>query len=66
MAKIDVREQQRDILQRERQIANALQACLVGTEGVDAHATTLEQVMASLDELFLLVIVGEFNSGKSA
>src|SRR5947209_792448 len=66
MAKIDVREQQRDILQRERQIANALQACLVGTEGVDAHATTLEQVITSLDELFLLVIVGEFNAGKSA
>src|SRR6266487_4653586 len=66
MAKIDVREQRRDILQQERQIANALQACLVGTEGVSAHATTLEQVIASLNELFLLVIVGEFNSGKSA
>jgi small GTP-binding protein len=66
MAKIDVREQRRDILQQERQIANALQACLVGTEGVNAHATTLEQVITSLNELFLLVIVGEFNSGKSA
>ncbi len=66
MVKIDVREQRRDILQQERQIANALQACLVGTEGVSAHATTLEQVIASLNELFLLVIVGEFNSGKSA
>src|SRR5256714_13184106 len=66
MAKIDVREQRRDILQQERQIANALQACLVGTEGVSAHTTTLEQVIASLNELFLLVIVGEFNSGKSA
>src|SRR6266487_65911 len=66
MAKIDEREQRRDILQQERQIAKALQACLVGTEGVSAHATTLEQVIASLNELFLLVIVGEFNSGKSA
>lgn len=66
MAKIDVREQRRDILQQERQIANALQACLVVTEGVNAHATTLEQIITSLNELFLLVIVGEFNSGKSA
>src|SRR5437588_5697102 len=65
MQTIDLHGQQREILQREQQIATALQACLVGMEGVDAYATTLQQVTSSLDELFLLVIVGEFNSGKS-
>ncbi|HAE83320.1 MAG TPA: dynamin [Ktedonobacter sp.] len=60
------RDQQQDVLQRERQLAVAVRACLVGFEGVDIYTTTLEQVLASLDELFLLVIVGEFNAGKSA
>lgn len=66
MPKIDAHTQQREILQRERHIANALKTCLVNIEGVDIHASTLEQVITSLDELFLLVIVGEFNAGKSA
>ena len=30
------------------------------------HQQALEASIAQLDELFLLVIVGEFNSGKSA
>lgn len=66
MRRRDVQEQQTTILQRERQIAIALQECLVGFEGVDTHITALEQVLTSLDELFLLVLVGEFNVGKSA
>src|SRR6266700_2238582 len=66
MPPIDVHEQQRDILQRERRLANALQTCLIGIEGLGTHAPTLEQVISSLEELFLLVMVGEFNAGKSA
>src|SRR6266581_4749546 len=66
MPPIDVHEQQRDILQRERRLANALQTCLIGIEGLGMHAPTLEQVISSLEELFLLVVVGEFNAGKSA
>src|SRR6266700_1411260 len=66
MPPIDVHEQQRDILQRERRLANALQTCLIGIEGLGTHAPTLEQVISSLEELFLLVVVGEFNAGKSA
>ena len=54
------------MLQEERRIASQLQACLVGFEGADAYATTLRQVTNALDDLFLLVIVGEFNAGKSA
>src|SRR5438270_3660320 len=66
MARVVLQEQQRDLLQQERQIAHELQACLVGFEGADAYATTLRQVTTALDELFLLVVVGEFNAGKSA
>lgn len=66
MAKTVLQEQQRDLLQQERQIANELQTCLFGFEGADTYAATLRQVASALDELFLLVIVGEFNAGKSA
>jgi small GTP-binding protein len=66
MAKTVLQEQQRDLLQQERQIANELQTCLFGFEGADAYAATLRQVARALDDLFLLVIVGEFNAGKSA
>ncbi len=66
MARAVLQEQQRRLLQQERQIAGELQTCLVGFEGADAYAATLRQVTDALDDLFLLVIVGEFNAGKSA
>ncbi len=66
MAKQVLQEQQREFFQQERQIAKELQTCLFGFEGADAYAATLRQVESALDELFLLVIVGEFNAGKSA
>ncbi len=59
-------ERQRELLQQERRLAAELQACLVGFEGAEVYATTLRQVTTALDELFLLVVVGEFNAGKSA
>jgi small GTP-binding protein len=59
-------ERQRELLQQERRLAAELQACLIGFEGAEAYATTLRQVTTALDELFLLVVVGEFNAGKSA
>jgi small GTP-binding protein len=66
MARVVLQEQQRELLRQERQIASELQGCLFGFEGADASATTLRQVTETLDEMFLLVVVGEFNSGKSA
>lgn len=66
MARVLLQDQQRTLLQRERSIAVELQKCLTGFEGAEVHATTLQQVLATLDDLFLLVIVGEFNAGKSA
>lgn len=62
-----LQEQQRELLQRERGLVSELQTDLVQFAEIDpAHVTTLRQVMIALDELFLLVIVGEFNAGKSA
>ncbi len=61
-----MQERQRELLRQERQVAHELQACLVGFEGAGTYATTLQQVITALDELFLLVVVGEFNAGKSA
>lgn len=62
-----LQEQQRVLLQQERALVNRLQTNLARLAEVDsAHILTLNQVVTALDELFLLVIVGEFNSGKSA
>ncbi|HEX7736989.1 MAG TPA: dynamin family protein [Ktedonobacteraceae bacterium] len=62
-----LQEQQRVLLQQERRLVNKLQTRLVQFAEIDpAHVVTLSQVMSALDELFLLVIVGEFNAGKSA
>ncbi len=66
MARVVLQTRQRELLQQERELAQELQACLVGFEGADAYATTLRQVTTALDELFLIVVVGEFNAGKSA
>jgi small GTP-binding protein len=62
-----LQQQQRDLLQRERALVSELQANLAQFAEIDpSHVKTLQQVMIALDELFLLVIVGEFNAGKSA
>jgi small GTP-binding protein len=66
MAKVVLQERQHQLLQRERRLAQELQACLTSFEETNTSTTMLQQVVASLDDLFLLVVVGEFNAGKSA
>ena len=62
-----LQERQRELLQQERALVSELQTSLARFAEIDpAHIKTLRQVMTALDELFLLVIVGEFNAGKSA
>jgi small GTP-binding protein len=62
-----LQEQQRELFRRERVLVSELQSNLVQFAEIDpAHVKTLREVMTALDELFLLVIVGEFNAGKSA
>jgi len=59
-------EQQRELLKEERRQMAALTVALARFEATPDDLTTLQRSLAQLDELFLLVVVGEFNSGKSA
>lgn len=58
--------QQEDLLKRERQWLTDLQVVLSQLGVTQEDQETLTRSIQQLDELFLLVIVGEFNAGKSA
>lgn len=66
MSHVILQEKQRELLQYERQLASDLKSCLQDFEETNTYAAALQQATTALDELFLLVVVGEFNSGKSA
>jgi small GTP-binding protein len=57
---------QQDVVREERRILNDLRASLIRFGASDENMAPLERSIEGLDELFLLVVVGEFNSGKSA
>ena len=57
---------QDELLREERKILSRLKAALVRFDATAEHLSALDQSIEQLDELFLLVIVGEFNAGKSA
>ena len=57
---------QDELLKEERQILSRLQLALVKFDATPDHQSALAKSISQLDELFLLVIVGEFNAGKSA
>ncbi|MCK5635636.1 MAG: dynamin family protein, partial [Anaerolineales bacterium] len=59
-------EHQRTIWQRERDIIRRLLQILDTWEIETNDSEHLDQALEQLNELFLLVVVGEFNSGKSA
>jgi small GTP-binding protein len=59
-------ERQEAILKDERQLLNDLRVALVQFGATEEDQSTLSESIHQLDELFLLVVVGEFNSGKSA
>ena len=58
--------QQQDLLATESAILQRLTAGLDAFPATEADRNELAQAVRSLHELFLLVIVGEFNAGKSA
>lgn len=66
MLKSILTEKQEVILKRERQWLADLQVVLARLGAASDDQTTLSRSIQQLDELFLLVIVGEFNAGKSA
>ena len=57
---------QDELLKEERRILSRLQLALVRFDAAPDHQAALERSIQQLDELFLLVVVGEFNAGKSA
>jgi small GTP-binding protein len=61
-------ERQEALLEQERRQLTALRDALerFGADVAPADARTLADTLAHIDELFLLVIAGEFNSGKSS
>jgi small GTP-binding protein len=54
------------LLQEERQLLNKLRAALVQFGATSEDQRALDRSIQQLDEFFLLVVVGEFNAGKSA
>jgi small GTP-binding protein len=59
------KEQER-LLGEERGLMNDLRTALVKLGAESEDEATLRDSIQQLDELFLLVVVGEFNSGKTA
>jgi ribosome biogenesis GTPase A len=57
---------QESLLKDARILLNDLRASLIQFGATSEDHETLAQSIHQLDELFLLVVVGEFNSGKSA
>ena len=66
MLKSILTTKQEDLLKQERQWLAELQVILSKLGVASEDQTTLARSIQQLDELFLLVVVGEFNSGKSA
>jgi small GTP-binding protein len=57
---------QQDILNAERRGLAALRTQLADLDADAEELAVLDRALEQLDELFLLIIVGEFNAGKSA
>lgn len=55
-----------EVLSVERHWLSRLQVALAQFPATDEDRAVLDRSVRQLDELFLLVVVGEFNSGKSA
>jgi small GTP-binding protein len=58
--------QQTALLAEERRLLGDLRETMVSLPASPEDIATLRQAINDLDEIFLLVVAGEFNSGKSA
>jgi small GTP-binding protein len=61
-----LKSEQDELLKQTRNTLGRLREMLAQTEATNADRKALADSIGQLDELFLLVIAGEFNSGKSA
>src|SRR6476469_9920582 len=55
-----------ELVREERRVLARLRTALARFDAAPEHQQALDRSIEQLDELFLLVIVGEFNAGKSA
>ncbi len=60
-----LRDDQEALLREERQTLGSLQETLGRVDAAAEDRAALAESIRQLDELFLLVVVGEFNAGKS-
>jgi ribosome biogenesis GTPase A len=58
--------EQEELLKRARDVLGDLRDTLAETAASQQDRTALAESIRQLDDLFLLVIAGEFNSGKSS
>lgn len=61
-----VGDRSKRILADEREWLSKLQQALVRFDAAASDQATLQRSIAQLDRLFMLVVIGEFNAGKSA
>ncbi|MGC9332867.1 MAG: dynamin family protein, partial [Anaerolineae bacterium] len=66
MLRTILNRKQSQLLKDEKEALERLQLVLAGFEVTPEDQMALQKSLRQLDDLFLLVIVGEFNSGKSA
>ena len=59
-------ESQEELLNEERKLLHRIRLYLIQIGAANEDLQTLDKSIQQLDEFFLLVVVGEFNSGKSA
>ncbi len=59
-------DQEETLLKEERLVLNKLRTALVQFGATSEDQEALDRSVQQLDDFFLLVVVGEFNSGKSA
>jgi GTP-binding protein EngB required for normal cell division len=57
--------QQAELVGRERQLVLRVRDALVQADGPRADVERLAQLVTEMDDLFLLVVAGEYNAGKS-
>lgn len=65
MQSLLTREQQ-DLLRDERTLLNNARVLLARVDATEEDQELLRRALEQLEELFLLVVVGEFNAGKTA
>lgn len=59
-------DRQQELLTSESEVLHRLDAVLVSFPAAAEDVSALRTAVSQLDDIFLLVIVGEFNAGKSA